>query len=297
MTDVNRTAASGLMVPARKLPNLDWPHWKKWYNTKTWLSGAFDLYEPFVAEAGQHIVSAKPAVRAWHLSTPPGRALVDYSNAYIGLDLTTPTYMLAGTTTTNATGDTLVGLDYYNPPLEMAHDINSLAPHRDLYELSTTQLALYARVLAINHTFTVVNYSRFPLELYYAVLPWGSRFDDIENTTTPHADLKNSQYRKVVIRGVRDAGDRGSKRDIKISANLKQLFPNEYDLPPSHHGGDTTSETAFSPWFGLRDNTSTTSMYATVPPGQSAGAGGPNLQTTAFDNSCPTLLCRFYGKL
>lgn len=293
MTQVNTLAASGMLVPAKPLPDLQYPHWKKWYNTKSWLSNLGTQYTPFQVEAGQHIHAANSFQRNWHVDTPPTRGVLNYTVTEEGMDLTTPCYMLAGTETSNTLGDTLIGLDYFNPPLQMAKDIFSLADQR-LMAVSTNQ-SMWCRVLAINHTFTVVNYSRFPLEMYYAVLPIGTQYEDLEVTTVPHRDLGNSQYRKIVIRGVRDAGDRGAKKDIKISANLQQIFPHQYDMPPGIHGGDTLAEFGGSPWFGVLP-TQTASIMTSVPPGQTVR--GDQFETaSAKQEQVPALTCRFYGKL
>ena len=295
MTQVNTLSSSGMLVPARPLPDFNYPHWKKWYNTKSWLSNLVGQYTPFQVEAGMHIHAANSMERLWHETTPPTRNVLNYTVGTGGLDLTTPCYMLAGTEATdNTLGDTLIGLDYANVPLAMAHDVSALAASKLI--VSGTTHSLWARVLAINHTFTVVNYSRFPLEMYYAVLPHGTVFKDIEAKTVPHADLGNSQYRKIVIRGVRDAGDRGSRKDIKIAANLQQLFPHAYDMPPGMHSGDATDELGPSAWFALQNTHATAATIATSPPGQLIDTLRFS-NTAATDLQVPALKCRFYGKL
>ncbi len=292
MTQVNNKASSGMLVPAKWMPDLEYPHWKQWYNTKVWMSNATAVYSPFVVEGGRHIHGANPAQRLWHPTTTPGRTLVDYTTDVAGIDLTTPAYLLAGTTTTDATGDAEVGLDYFNPPLQMAKDVFALAQQQSTGE-ATTRRTTWGRVVAINHTFTIVNYSRFPLEIFYAVLPIGAQFEHLEATTVPHADLVGTQYRKFVVGGVRDAGDRGSRRSFPVAANLKSIFPFQYESGPGIHSG--TGNEGESAWFGL-NNATTSSIITTMPPGQSTS-------TTQFDESAgtvrqlPALVCRIYGKL
>ncbi len=288
-----------MLVPAKKLPDLNYPHYKKWYNTKSWLSSDASIYQGFATRAGQHMSPCEPIIRGWGSSTTPTRASVDYSSSSItAIDLTTPCYMLAGTSVSDLVGDALVGLDYYNPPLLMAQDIIALGASRETYDATTPLGALFGRVLAINHTFTFVNYSRFPLEIFYAVLPYQAPYVNIESLTQPHEDLQNSQYRKIVVRGVRDAGDRGAKRDVKITANLQQIFPDAYDMPPAMHGGNVVAEAGEGPWFSCRDGTGgTVSMFGTVPPGQSLLAVNPHTVSEAPAVYPPALSCRIYTKL
>ena len=291
MSEASTVAANGMLVPAKYLPNLRYPHWKKWYNTKTWLSNSSDHYNPFETGAGRHIFAANSAKRDWHEGTVPARSVINYTVKEQGIDLTTPAYMLAGSDVSNTTGDTLVGLDYFNPPIEMAHDVFSLGQNKNAGVLAG--MNLLGRVQAINHTFTIVNYSRFPLEVYYAVLPFGSPFTDIEAASAPHADLEGRQYRKIVVAGVRDAGDKGARRDIKISANLASIFPNVYDIGPMAHG--STSVSGVGGWFGLLD-TVTSSIMVTEPPGQSDVTTAYD-RSSAHDQNIPALMCRFYAKL
>jgi hypothetical protein len=84
-----------------------------------------------------------------------------YTTDDSGIDITTPAYMLTGTSPDDTTGDSLVGLDYYNPPLKMAKDIGAM------YRMysggdQTTKPFMSCRVLAINHKLTFINYNIHP---------------------------------------------------------------------------------------------------------------------------------------
>ncbi len=253
MSAIDNNVFLGQMVPAKWVPNLFYPHFKQWYKTQTYMSGAVTHLEPYISLSGTHRSSMIPARRDWHGTTAPARTSV-YATNEIGIDITTPAYMLAGTTTTDATqGDTVVGLDYGNVPLQMHKDINALSQVRQTIFDSTLEKVLYARVNAIKHTFTFQNYGRQPVEIYYTILPTGYPFVDISQSTAPGLDQEQSQYRRITILGVLDSGDKAQRRSVNVGINLAKIFPQSYDLGPQQHNDNiTTGNYSSSPWMALQ---------------------------------------------
>ena len=271
MTENGNRPMAGTMVRAKKMPNFRWPRYQKWYSTQTWLSADEAKYAGHQASGGRNFQDTAFSDRSWHVDTPPTRVSSAMS-ATRAMDITTPFYMLSGTAgATASTEDTLVGPDYYNPPLEMYQDIAALAQHSK-FGVSQYQ-TMFMRILAIKHRFTFTNYSRFPLEVFYQILPIGFNFDVISGAFTPHDDMTSQTFKRIVVPAVRDAADRGQKNTVDIAVNLKQMFPDEYDMPP---GPEMTSTTAAlsvdsrSPWIGVEPNATTIATFRNIPPGQIA---------------------------
>ncbi len=268
-------------MPPKPYPNLTYPSHKGWFSTKANMSPSAASAAFHVCTSGANLTLLDLAQRGWNLTTTPARATV---NDY---DITTPAYKLAGTTTTT---DSVIGLDYMNPPIRFAEYLGGIAGVWDAGNANNA----WARVLAINHKFEVRNFSRFPLELYYAVIPWGYSFQSLA-TTTPMDDLETTAYKKVVIGGVRDAGDRSKVGHIHLSLNMEKLFPDQYDKMPYEHSGDVITEESGSPWMKVEHATAT-SMYATCPPQQLTNVGSP--ETAALNLSpAPGLKMRVYARL
>jgi len=203
----NNQPILSLVTKPRWMPDLKYPRWKKWYSTSTWLSPVTTTLNAHTLPSGMHIGTIQCAVRDYaNSATAPTRRLSS-SSVDTGIDITTPAYMLAGTEPSDVFGDTVVGLDHYNPPLEMAHDIASMFQMYGGGE-TTTQPFISARVLAINHKITFINYNIHPVKIWYAILPVGWEFESLNSTTTPSADPKNSQYRSIVIPAVMGSDDR-----------------------------------------------------------------------------------------
>lgn len=270
----------GLYVRPSPFPNLAHPHRKGWFNVDTAFSSVVTNGSPHICASGANVTEIKFPVRLWHETTPPARALSQE------LDITTPGYKLAGNLDTD---DAVVGIDYFNPPLAFSQfllgnwDTNTAAAATSV-----------ARVLALKHHFKIRNYSRFPLCIYYSVYPTGFEPPDM-NTSSPIRDQENSIYKKVVIAGVRDAGDKGKAGDINITMNLEKLFPDQYTEPPEVRAGNLVTEEVPSPWFRVNWNT-TSSMMVTVPPGQ-ADHATPTDGTAQTVAHPPALKMKMYAKL
>ncbi len=272
MTETTNTPFSGLMVKARKMPDFMYPRYEKWYNTSTYISESVTTYLGHPCGAGRSFVTPKIAERDWHATAPPVRALRSFDTTR-AVDLTTPAYMLAGNQPTDPETfeDTLVGLDYTNVPIRMAKDIGALEEHFD----TTVSLGntLYGRVLAIKHKFTFSNFSRFPLEVFWAILPVGHLWPAPVGSFVPHADIMSTNFSKIVIPAVRDANDRSQKRTIDVAMNLKKLWPMEYNMRPGVNMSASTAagsaNESNSPWFALHDS-QTSGVIRNFPPGQLA---------------------------
>ncbi len=265
-----------LSVKPRWMPDLGYPRFKKWYSTSSYLSPAVTTLTPHTVPSGQNILNLDMGQRAYADSaTAPARGTSHY------LDITTPCYMLAGTT-----GDSLVGLDFFNPPLAMNKDINNLS---NLYTLADdTDASLVCRVLAIKHKFTFINYNKHPVRLYYSVLPTGWTFPTIEAASAPMADQSLSGWRSIVIPAVMDAGDRGVTRHLNMQMNLESLFPQQYEEPPQVRAGDAVTENSSSPWIALLNGARN---YITTPPTQQSVTN--DVTSSAVNIQPPGLKCQF----
>ncbi len=273
MTESSNLPFTGLMVKAKAMPDLRYPRFQKWYSSSSWLSSSSAAYIGHECAAGRNFTDVGVAHRKWNLTTPPTRSAAHFSTTH-GLDLTTPWYMLADTTgATASTRDTIVGPDYCNVPIRMYQDLDALAQHSDLE--TSLNFNMFARTLAINHQFTFINNSRFPLEVYYTVLPIGHLFNPLAGQFTPHEDLSSSStFKKITIPAIRDAGDKGSKRTIDLSMNLKKMWPLEYEIPPGPRLTNTTEAGSTidcdSPWLSLDPGATTNNVFRNFPPGQMA---------------------------
>lgn len=271
MTEFNNLPFSGIMVAPRPMPDFSYPHFVKWYSTSTWISSSASKYAGHVVSAGRNFQESKLAQRLWHQDTPPARIEADF-DATVAFDLTTPYNMLADTAGATAdVEDTIIGPDYYNLPIKLNQDLEALNAISILD--ATDRRPIYIRVNAIKHTFTYTNYSRFPLEVYYTVLPIGYLFNVISSAATIHDDMKTHTFKKIVVPAVRDAADKGQKAEINLSMNLKQMFKHEYEILP---GPQTTSTTAVlsvdssSPWIHCVPGNTTSNVTRNIPPGQIA---------------------------
>lgn len=271
MTENSNRPFSGIMVKARPMPNFRYPHFQKWYSTTTWLGSATTAYNGHMVSGGRNFQPTLFAQRLWHVDTPPARSAAAFSTT-VAMDLTTPFYMLADTAGgTASTEDTIIGPDYCNAPIAMHQDL--LAWHQVAKLASDNFRPIFARVLAIKHTFTFVNNSRFPLEVWYTVLPIGHLFNAKEGAFAPHNDMTTHSYKKIVVPAIRDAGDRSKKISIDLSMSMPSMFPDEYQITP---GPEMTSTTAAlsvdsrSPWISMDPGATTNSIYRNIPPGQIA---------------------------
>lgn len=272
----------GLYVRPSPFPNLAHPHRKGWFKTKTSFSGSKTSGSPHVCASGANVSQVFWPIREWNQTTPPARTQAG------SLDLVTPGYKLANESATGV-DDSVVGLDYYNPPLAFSQFLlgnwstNTASPDTAV-----------ARVLAIKHHLKIRNYSRFPLSIYYSVYPEQFTPADIP-VSSPMTDQENSIYKKVVIPGVRDAGDKAKLGDINITMNLEKLFPEQYEQPPEVRGGNLNTEEAGSAWFRVHWDTAQ-SMMLTVPPGQASWSANTDgiQQTTAMP---PQLRLKMFAKL
>ncbi len=270
MTENSNTPMHGIYVKAKPMPDLRWPRFKKWYNTSTWVSSASGTYVGHQAKGGRNFASTITCRREWAVSTPPTRSIAAWS-ATEAWDLTTPFYMLADDAGDAATTeDTIVGPDYYNPPNDLYQDINALSAVSRFDVASYRHM--YVRVLAINHQFTFINNSRFPLEIFYTFMPTGWQFNAMPDQYTPHQDMHTHALKKIVVPAIRDAGDKSSKKTLDIKVSLEDLFPMNYAIPPGTMLTDTlavnSTEEALSPWINVQADGSTTSFYRNIPPGQ-----------------------------
>lgn len=264
---------SGIMVPAKKMPDLRYPHYVGWYRTIVPLSSDPTIYTGHAVTAGRNITDVPFVQRRWHVNVPPART-ADAFDANVAMDITTPFYMLASTIGSAAgVEDTIIGPDYYNLPLRLNQDLEAMNQVAELDEAASEPL--YIRTIALNHKFHFTNYSRFPLEIYYCVLPVGYEFNVMSSpvaTMTIMDDMSGHQtFKKIVIPAVRDAADRGKKRTIDLSISMKSLFPDAYDMLPGPEltaSTQTTSTDSRSPWIAVRPGTSTESVMSNIPPGQ-----------------------------
>ncbi len=295
MTESSNYPFSGIMVKARPMPDLMYPRFQKWYSTSTWIGSIATKYKGHAVSGGRTMQPTFFANRAWSLITPPARSAVAFDTT-VAMDLTTPFYMLADTIGSGVGEDTIIGPDYYNLPIKLHQDLAAMG---QLSKISTDNFRpMFMRVLAIKHQFTFINYSRFPLEIFYSVLPVGHQWNGISGTT-PHNDMVTHTFKKIVVPATRDAGDKGQKATIDLSMNLKALFPEAYDLPP---GPEMTSTTAAlsvqstSPWISLDPGATTVSVMRNIPPGQIAD---DSHSTPDFATSKPVagLRLQWYGKL
>lgn len=246
----------GYYVRPKPFPDYGYPHHKGWVNTKTNFSS--DTTEAVMYEANSALNNDRISfgVRKWSAATAPARTTVQ------ALDLTTPAYMLAGTDTAK---DSLVGLDYFNPPMKlMAHYFGVNGSVYDLGVLSQS----FTRTLAINHKFHFTNFHRFPLKVYYTVFPSGFEPPNL-NSTDPVQDMTNSAWQCKVIPAVTDRGDRGRSGTLNIAQNLQRLYPNAYEKTPLQASStqDTAANHEAAAWF-QSDATTTSSCYVSCPPGQ-----------------------------
>ncbi len=282
------------IIPFAKPPlwNVDntYPRRKGWHNTKTyWSPNVTGVTSTFPIPSSRHIASIIPCRRQWNTGGINART-TSYASDYDGIDLTTPCYMLAGTDTTS---DNLVGLDYNNLPITLDKKVREMAllwnpePDTDLHPNSL-------RVLAINHELTLMNYSRFPMEIYYELLPMGYQFDVFTTTSAPMPDLTYSALNKVVIPGVRDAGDKANTRTIKIAGNLRDMFPFSYDMNPGFHSSSGATGTQGSPWIIFNPETVTPELK-TRPPGQQIGDPADDISVGQVQY--PGLQMRMYGRI
>ncbi len=280
---------NGMYVRPRQFPNLYWPRYKGWFKTKANLSPEASKATMFQCASGMNLTQINFARRRWHQQTPQTR---DEDN---DLDLTTPAYMLAGS---DLTSDSVVGLDYHNPPIKYAQWLSA----RKAVSQSNVNGTDYMRVLAISHNFTVSNFSRFPLEIYYSVFPGKWEPQNNAHAADCMLDPAVSGYRKKVIPPVRDDGDRSKKRTIQVDMNLQKLFPLSYQALPQAINGDTTTtstDSTTSPWIFV-NNWTTSSMYRNVPPGQAAKH---NVDPTTgvphgiHEDMLPCLHLRMYARL
>ncbi len=288
MTEATTRPYAGSLVPAKWMPDLRYPHWKKWYNTKTWMGASTDDQGGHLVRGGRHLTDVNQARRLWTRDSPGAARTVGSL-----IDLTTPYYMLAGTDLTN---DTLVGMDYHNPPLQLAQDMGAFIDMNLAGTLAETHSAMVFRVLAVKHIITFQNFNRFPLEIFYAILPTGYNVNVTSSSTVPHEDMEGSGMRKFVIPGVRDVGDKSMKKELEIAFSLPEIFPWAYAKEAGHTNSDATTSVDNSPWVVInKDSGSTDSWYSTVPPGQiTANIQDPDL---AVYQAIPSLNLRMFSKL
>lgn len=289
MTESSNTPFFASQVPSKWLPDLRYPNTKKWYNTKTWICESVADALAYSPPTGRHIEDVNMARRLWTTDTAAATRTAAWSDTFQGLDLTTPAYMLAGT---GDTDDTLVGLDFVNAPKQMVDDITALNAINDITNGTNTRL--WMRVLAVNHKFSFINFSRFPLEIFCTMVNVGLSMDSLLSTTAPHDDITSSQYKILTIPGNLDVGDNGVKRTWDVKFDLKRLFPDEYEKQPQHHGGDATTDHASSPWVGLQ--TGNLPTYSSLPPGQATAytPEDPNEQALI---TIPSIRLKFFCKL
>lgn len=280
------------------MPDLRYPRFKKWYNTTTWISRTPGTYLGHIAKGGRNFYPTSISERDWHLTAPPTRStsVFDATQAF---DLTTPAYMLADTDgATATTEDTLVGLDYYNPPIDLYQDAAALNAMSKLG--NNNHKYLFARVLAINHQFTFQNNSRFPLEIYYTILPVGYLFNVMPDQYTGHNDMVTHTFKKIVVPAIQDANDRGQKRTIDVKVNLQAMFPDLYQMKPGIAMTGTTVGTStihgYSPWLSCDPSATANAFFRNVPPGQfgNDAHSTPDLSTTG---PVAGLRMQWYAKL
>ncbi len=292
---------SGIMVPAKKVPDLRYPHYLGWYRTIVPLSSDETIYTGHAVTAGRNITDVPFASRPWHSTTPPARnASVFGTN--VAMDITTPFYMLASTLGSVAgVEDTVVGPDYYNLPLRLNQDLEAMNALALVDE--SGQEPMYIRTVALKHKFHFTNFSRFPLEIYYTVLPIGYAFDPLSSpagTNTIMDDMSGHQnYKKIVVPAVRDAADRGKKKTIDLAISLKSMFPDAYDMVPGPELTGTTSASSThsrSPWIAVRPGATTESVMTNIPPGQIANS---NWTSPVVANALPHagLRMQWYARL
>lgn len=293
----NNTPFTGIMVKARKMPDLMWPRFQKWYRTTTWISEDANKYVGHQVKGGRNFQGTAWGRRPWHTNTPPTRVETEMS-ADVAFDLSTPFYMLADTAgATSVTEDTIVGPDYCNLPIKLHQDLIAMNAHTAT--AGANERSMFMRVLAINHKFTFVNHSRFPLEIYYSVLPVGYRFENLSTQFAAHQDMVGLAFKRIVVPAILDAQDTGRKKSVDLSVNLKKLWPDAYDLPP---GPEMTSTTAAlsthsrSPWISLIPGATTTCVMLNIPPGQ---IGDDSWASPDLATATPVcgLRCVWYGKL
>lgn len=269
MTEFGNMPFTGLMVKAKPMPDLRHPRFTKWYTTSTYLSSELAKYKGHAVSGGRNFQPTQFAQRLWNVSTPPARIETSFGTTN-AMDLTTPFYMLADTAGgTASTEDTIVGPDYYNLPLKLHQDLAAMG---QVSKLDTDLFRpMFMRVLAIKHKFTFTNYSRFPLEIFYSVLPVGYQWNGISGAFSPHDDMTNHTFKKIVVPAVRDSGDRSQKSTIDLAMNLKSMFPAAYMMPPGPDMTGTTqaaSTLSTSPWISLAPGATTVSVMRNFPPGQ-----------------------------
>lgn len=289
------TGSANLLAYATKpkyFPDLAHNHWVKWYNTRTYLGPIADgSRSTFSVPSSQHLGSLNPICRRWSSVTVPSRAQANASAEH-GLDLTTPGYKLASDDVAN---DVLVGVDYYNAPLEFVQDMLAL---KEIASPITPDYNMYMRTIAINHTFTFVNYSRFPMEIFYQLQPNAFEFHDYATTTTPALDLSRTGMKKIIVPGVMDSGDKGVTRNLTIATSLEKLFPDCYDTEPRTHFDDSvvSAQNDASAWVLVNPaSLAGSSLYATLPPGQYVAGSGDS--PTSSTRSIPGLQMRMYARI
>lgn len=269
-----------MIATPRWLPDLQYPRWKQWYNTKTWLSPVVTHLEAHLPKSGRNLIELNFANRPWLTGNPaPARATTE------DFILEHPYYMLSGTTTTL---DSLVGPDMYNMPLKMDRDIRNM----DLsYAVGNNDLMF--RCLAFKHVFTFVNYNKHALEIYYQVGPTGTPFENLAALGTPHLDMEGAPAMKFTVPGVLDTGDKGVKKSLILAEKMSDIFPLAYQQRAGVSGSTAgTASSSGTPWVSVNSSL-TDSNYATMPPHQAAGTTSTGTQVALP----PSLKVRFNHKL
>lgn len=273
---------AGVYVRARPFPDIGYPHRKGWFNTKTNFSDQSSTAAMYEAPSGTNTSAVSFAQRKWSAGNAALRSVT------ADLDLTTPAYMLSGS---NVVSDSLVGLDYHNPPLKLYEHLFAMNNIND--QAGTGQS--YVRTLAFNHKLHITNFHRFPLKIYYSVYPSGYVPQNL-NQTTPVHDLTNSAYQCITIPPVRDGGDRGRSRTLNLTQNLQKLFVNGYEKLPfqssSVQAVDSSHEE--TPWIKT-DATTTDSMYRGCPPGQRTQET-PTTVSPDLSGPNPALFLKMYAQ-
>lgn len=249
---------------ARKWKSNDYPRFEAWCSNDTWLCNSTAFLTPYSVPSGQHAATLSFAQRAYGTGAAPARSTTN--KLFLGW----PYEKLAGTTLTDATGDTLIGPDFYHLPYRLHAAIAEWASVHTRRLTDEGLMEGYIRCLAYKHTFTFYNYNRHTMRLYYRVNEnWGGTSNLFESIMTSGAPVELHRYNvaHVDIPGVLDSGDQPKRMQLVLKRNMAGMYPEIYKVDPDD--GHTVVSPQTQSWVPMspltHQNTSITNQIVLTP--------------------------------